>query len=383
MGMIRINIRWWMILSALWFFATCREEFEMDIDPIHSDPALVVEGFVHVGSPFSEFKLSYTRSLHHAGESNLPRQASVVLEGENGSSYPSTLSSYKTYMIHHPSLSHDQKYRLVIEADGHRYESDFVEVKRSPEISELTWEQNENGVNILVSTEDPTQQSRYYRWEYEETWRYGSAFVSSIILDNNEVRLRTLDELINLCYISDRSSAILVATSKDLAVDAIHRFPVLLIPNLSEKLSHRYSVLVRQIPVTESAYRYWEQVRESSENLGDLFAPLPSEIQSNFVCVTNPNRSVIGWAEVAKVAEKRIYIDRNDTAEYWPYQDEFYSSCMIVEESIRQALIDIRNNPGFLLVNEIMNNPASPNPTDYSYSSRKCVDCRVKGGVLE
>lgn len=383
MGMIRVNTKWWMLLSALWIFASCREEFEMDIDPAYSDPTLVVEGFVNVGSPYSEFKLSYTRPLNQTGESTVPGQASVVLEAENGAAYHSILSTNQTYVINHQALSHEQKYRLVIEADGQRYESEFVDVKSSPEITALTWEQNDKGVNVLVSTEDPTQMSRYYRWEYEETWRYGAAFVSSIILDNNEVRYRNLDELIHLCYQSERSSAILIATSKDLAVDAIHRFPVLLIPNLSEKLSHRYSVLVRQIPVTESAFRYWEQVRESSENLGDLFAPLPSDIQSNFACVTDPNRSVIGWAEVAKVSEKRIFIDRNDTVEFWPHQDEFYSSCMIVEESIHQALIDVRNNPGFLLVNEVMNNPASPDPTHYSYSSRKCVDCRVKGGVLE
>ena len=370
------------LLLGIMTMISCREEFEIQYEVGDQAPILVVEGYIDAGSTSSQYKLSSARPVGTSGNAAQGgiSGAVITIESEDGVKYNSSGGFDGNYLINHPVLSSDRKYRLLIQVGNDRYESAFVEVKVSPAISEVEWSEVQQGVEIYVSTKDESQNSRYYRYEYEEDWRYSAPYYSSIIYEDGEVRDRNFDERIDLCYLSDRSTSILLANSSNLATDAIHRFPVVLVPTNSVKLSYRYSILVRQIALTEASYTYWEQLRESSENLGDVFGPMPSEVRGNITCVTDPNKRVIGMAEAASPATKRIYINRNDLEEFWPVRDEYYSGCMYTEEPISIAMVTIRANPSFLLINAVSNNPSSPDPTDYTYSGRRCVDCRVKGG---
>jgi len=366
----------------------CRKPFDMAYEAGDNAPLLVVDGFINAGQTESYYRLSYARSVG----SNTPgggqeeqgviiTTANVVIESESGTRYTATLGSDGRYVIPHPVLDVNQRYRLGIQVGDAVYESDFVPVKVSPEISALDWDENDRGIGIYVSTEDPSGETGYYRWEYEETYRYHAPFLSEEVFEAGRLRERRHDELMYVCYASEPSTTILIAHSQDLSRDAIHGFQVAQIPTYSAKMTRRYSILVRQIPMTAESYAYWEQLRESSEGLGDVFGPMPSEIRGNIRSVSHPERKVIGMVEAATVTERRLYIDSYQTKEHWFVQDPYYSNCLLLVEPLNDVLIVLRNDPGYIPIGDYPGDGMDI-PPGYSYADQRCVDCRFRGGSL-
>lgn len=373
----------WIILSGL-LFSSCREAFEIEYEIQDVSPILIVDGYIDAGSTSSVYELGYARTLNDREKGligNIPvGNALVSIESEAGDVFRSTGSSSGHYRIPHPLLDKNQRYRLRIQLGPTEYLSDFVPVSVSPEISEIEWERNEDGVQILLSTADPTNSTRYYRWEFEETWKYFSQIISRYKLDGDQIRRRLPSEEIDLCYNSSNSSDIHIGTSEDLTNDAIHQYPLTEIPNLSEKLSDRYSILVRQFPLNEVSYIYWKQLRESSQNLGDIFGPMPSELRGNIVCTTDPELHVIGIVEAIQVAEKRIYINRMDLSEFWPVDNDFFDNCIVLDTPRNASWFALY--PTMVPVEAVSLNPNLPIVTGYNYvESLRCVDCAFRGGT--
>jgi len=387
----RIRILALLTLGACLFVA-CRQAFDIEYEPQDSSPILVVEGYINMGNTESNYKLGYARQVEvGAGASsfldfNTPvTNASITIESESGVKYYSSTAAASggQYLIRHPVLDPGQRYRLHIRIGQTEYESEFVEVRISPEIGTLEWERNDKGIQVFVNTADPDNQSRYYRWEFEETWKYTPNWRSIYILEDGEVRFREPDEFVHACYMSQHSSSIYLGTSEDLSNDAIHHFPLAFVPALSDKMTDGYSILVRQIVMTEQSYSYWKQLKESSEKLGDLFGPMPSELRGNLVCTTQPNNHVIGVVEAIRTAEKRMFISRSELVDHLPVINEYYAGCRLEAGSVVEAINFVTNNPNFLLVQEVQDNPDDAAITGYSYSTRACVDCRVRGGTVD
>ena len=77
-------------------------------------------------------------------------------------------------------LNSADKYRLkIITASGEQYASDFVEVRQTPAIDSITWQQ-QNDVTIYANTHDPSNSTTYYRWDFIETWQYRSQLESEL-----------------------------------------------------------------------------------------------------------------------------------------------------------------------------------------------------------
>src|SRR5690606_18445200 len=120
------------------------------------------------------------------------------------------------------------------------------------------------------------------------------------------IRFRELSEMNSTCFTSVIVPDIHIATSEDHSSDVITSYPVHFVPESSEKMRFRYSMLVRQYVISEAAYRYWTVVKENSENLGDIFGPMPAEIRGNIHAVDGMGRDrVVGFVEAAVVAQKR------------------------------------------------------------------------------
>jgi hypothetical protein len=54
--------------------------------------------------------------------------------------------------------------------------SEFAEVRITPQLDSVSWKQENNGVRIYASTHDPNNNTRYYKWDYEETWEIHPLF---------------------------------------------------------------------------------------------------------------------------------------------------------------------------------------------------------------
>src|SRR5882724_12181195 len=156
----------------------CRQR----IDPPGNVPPsgyLVIEGVINSGAGPTTITLSRTTSID-TSYVNYETGARITVEDSLNNSFFLTELSGGKYFVSQLNLSPNQKYRLhILTSDGREYASDYIAVKNTPPIDSLVWQQL-NGVTIFVNTHDPQNKTRYYRWEYDETWEYHSSFHSEL-----------------------------------------------------------------------------------------------------------------------------------------------------------------------------------------------------------
>jgi hypothetical protein len=78
---------------------------------------------------------------------------------------------------------------------GEEYISDYVGIMDTPPIDSVAWRPDGDGVSVMVNTHDVTGQSKYYRWDYVETWEYESPFISLFKVVNKQAVYRDQDDL--------------------------------------------------------------------------------------------------------------------------------------------------------------------------------------------
>src|SRR5690606_28393632 len=112
----------------------------------------------------------------------------------------------------HPNLELDPhgQYQLRIKtSDGKEYLSDKIPVRITPEIDSLGYKQDERGVRIHVNTHDASNNTRYYKWNFVETWEYTARLNSNFIYDDTiqpyKIRTRLDSENFYTCWRSQAS----------------------------------------------------------------------------------------------------------------------------------------------------------------------------------
>src|SRR5258705_7475113 len=157
-----------MVIMIL--FVCCKQEYIPQVKE-KNVRLLVVEGFLNSGQGPTKIRLSRTVNLTDVVVTKAEVGAQVRVEGENGNSFILTGNPNGEYSIAQLALTNNIKYRLWIKTtDGKEYVSDFTPVKYTPPIDSLTWKRESDGVRLYVNTHDPQNATKYYQWEYEETW---------------------------------------------------------------------------------------------------------------------------------------------------------------------------------------------------------------------
>ncbi len=286
-------------------------------------------------------------------------------------------------------------YRLFVRTqDGKSYETSPIRLTQDSEIDEAYPERQVNSIgnevlSILVESYDPSRQSNYYRYEYEETYKIiAPNWVTEefIILEDeygNELAApgfvpRPVEE--RVCYNTVASNEIIQTSTTDLDEDRVTRFSVRNI-NLDDPiLSHRYSILIRQFVQSLEAYTYYDLLNQLSGE-GNLLAQIqPGFINSNIYSMENRNEKVLGFFEVASVTEKRIFFNYEDL---FPGEDlpPYFISCRTsapliatmagtpLKDGIQAGIIEYyQDNVG-----------AGPNEGPYLVVPTACGDCTQLG----
>ena len=71
-----------------------------------------------------------------------------------------------------------KSYKLQIKTSNEVFESDYETLKAPTPIDKLYWDykpQDNDGpkrVQLLIDTHDPTNNTRYYAWDFDETWKF-------------------------------------------------------------------------------------------------------------------------------------------------------------------------------------------------------------------
>lgn len=344
---------------------------------------LVVEGVINTNDT-TTIKVSRTVNLSNAVTTN-PVEAAVTIEDDGGLTYPLFEYSPGLYKLIGITLTGDaRKYRLRITTpdDNKEYLSDFVPVKNAPPIDSIGFKLTGKGIQIYTSAHDATSGTRYYRFDYVETWKFHSLYYSSWKSNGTAIVSRPVSEQVYYCFKSDISSTILLGSTAKLTQDVLFQAPVTAIESTSEKIETKYSILLRQYALTPEAYKFWETLKKNTEQLGSIFDAEPTQLAGNIHNVKDNSDIVIGYISAGAVSKKRVFIANEQLPDtfrpIYPYDCQtdslWYNNPHGNKNDVAQILL-----PGIELPTSAFYGPGSLNPIGFLGASPICVDCSLRG----
>lgn len=350
---------------------------------------LVVEGVISAGGDSTIIKLSRTIPVGTKDTVKRETGANVAIIDDQGTTYPLTESEIGRYIAASVKLDTSRKYKLsIVTADGKAYESDYVPTQVTPPIDTVDYDITATGVNIYLNAHDPSNRTKYYRWDYTETYIYESIMEDLYEFDDSaphvryKFRLRTPAEQVHICYDTQNANTILLRSTSDLSQSVILKTPITQIPSTSEKLYHSYSIVVKQYALTADAFDFWNRLKKNTEQIGTIFDPQPSEIHGNMHCTSNPSEPVLGYISASTVSQKRIFIDRNQLP-LWPILPPT-ESCSFETLSWTNHNIPQDITSGVWLPAGALHASFDWHALDSAFSVRavlsSCVDCRLHNG---
>ncbi len=339
---------------------------------------LVVEGVLNAGNGPTTIRLTRTFKLDDSARLRAETNAQLYVDGKDNITRPLSMAGDGFYSSPNLNLTYGEEYRLHIKtANGSEYVSDYMVALKTPPIDSLGFHENEDGVQIHVNSHDNTNNTRYYRWDFDETWEIRTYYFSQYMFVNDKVIERTPADDVSTCWKTNFSKNITLGTTAPLVSDIVYRAPVIFIPRGDEKLAVRYSILLRQYAMEKKAYEFFDLMKKNTETLGTIFDAQPSELKGNITCTTNPGEGVIGYVSASSIEEKRSFISVNEL-QNWRFIEDCPSGTVANNlDSLRQAY-----QAGYSIYN--VHYPDFGILPDFYYVSYKgCVECTARGGVLQ
>jgi len=302
-------------------FGGCVEEIGFENESFES--ALVVYATITNEEKQQEVFLSRTYRFED-GEPIPESNATVVISG-NGTVYEFEEDEAGRYVSKSTFRAvPNVDYQLQINSsNGRTYSSSPTQLTQTSQIDALyaereTNDDGVNGVSIYVDSYDPTGNTQYYRYEYEETFKVIAPDwknIDLIVLEEDPFCIIgevERPEEQRICYRTENSIDMNLASTEALSEDRLLRHLARFVRSDDYKISHRYSILVKQFIQTEAAHNYFKTLQNFS-NEGSLFSQVqPGFVAGNIISENNPNEKVIGFFEVSSVTSERIYFNYED-----------------------------------------------------------------------
>jgi hypothetical protein len=329
---------------------------------------LVVDGFLNMTSDTTKIELRRSQKASDQTVSKVETGAKLWIEGEGGQRYNFQEKGKGLYILVPGKLSITQKYRLnITTSNGKQYVSDLVAVSQTPPIDSIGYhhDKGRNAVVIKVNTHDATNMTRFYRWRFEDTYEYSSAFYSSLMVKDMEVVNRP--ENIFRCWKTGRSESIILGSTIKLTKDEIKDLPIHTVPVETNKLLIKYSILVKQYGLTQDAFEYWTSLAKTTQSTGSLFDAQPSQVTGNIKNKNDPHELVFGYFSAAVEQEKRVFIAPHLGNYEACDADTLPVKCL---DPIEECVF----NTSKLLINYVGEDSIVAVPPG-------CADCRLRGGV--
>jgi hypothetical protein len=355
-----------LLLPALLLINSCITQFIPKT--AENKELLVVEGLITDKPGSSSIKLSKSFPLGIRNDANPVTGCTVTVIDDLGTSVSFRETVKGTYMP--PATFHavtGRSYTLHVNTnsdfENNNFESVPMKMTPVPEIDSVYYEKlnlneyngiiTQQGCQIYLNTHDETNNCKYYRWEYAETWE--------IILPYTVTN--------KICWVSNNSNLINIKSTSVLAEDRINRYPLNYISNATDRLGVKYSILVNQYSLSEDEYLYWEKLQNFSEQVGGLYDMIPSVVPSNIFCSDDPNIKVMGYFSVSANSSKRIFIKDHFAGVFNPYSNDACIADTVFGGTPVPA-------SAWVIISSFM-----PTYNVYTYS-KGCADCTVRGTIV-
>ncbi len=375
--MFKLRYKYSLMIVLLLFAitVTCRKPYLPDA-LVKSDNYLVVDGIINT-SPggVTTILLSRTKNLTDTVVSIPESGAQVTIQDAAGSMYHlSEQGTAGTYASSPLFLNNNTQYRLLITTSSNKkYASDLVTTRVTPPIDSVSWVQDTIGVHVYANTHDPSNNTRYYRWQYVLTFEYQSQLETPWGLSGNTIYVRDFNNLIHICYNTINSTRVLLGTSAALSQDVISLAKLLTIPQNDSIIAYRLSINVKQFALTQQCYGYWQIIQKNSEQLGTLFDLQPSQLEGNIHSLSNSIEPVVGFVSAGTMEEKRIFISKADVIDWVPPPGGY--NCVIRSTPTNPIDFSIWSYPDPTYI------PWYFSGGSLNVAKKECLDCRLSGGT--
>ncbi len=362
-----------VIIVLMVISASCLEPYN---PPEISDSVdiLVVDGFINSTDSSAIVKLTTATPLSAPDDIDTGVSALVQIEDEEGNAQTLIEVSSGYYALTKMQISTLKKYRVyIVRENDRRYYSEFINLTTCPPIDSVSFKisRQSPGVNILVNTHDDSGNSEYFQWTFDETWEYTSKYGTGFKLVGGVVVPNDLD--VHRCYITKPSTEIHVSSTNHLSTNVVRDYPLVFIPVGSQKVSAKYSILVQQRTITKEAYDFWTQLKKSTESLGGLFDPLPSQVLGNVYSANDTSEPVLGYFSGGQVQEKRFFLLFSEL----PMEVRKQPTIPCQIDSL--DFMELSFYPDISLIGSYGETLPEGYTTSYG---KNCMDCRDDGGVL-
>ncbi len=322
------NILWKFgaVLLMLLSIFSCEEEFQPGLDKY--EDILVVDGLLTNGENPVMVKLSVSSPVYDRKYIPLPNaevyltdleQSIVLLSETEPGTYGAANASFRgqvgnVYQLH------------ILLPNGKKYISDECLMKPSvsidsvygiaqnPELNEIEYDYP--GLQFYVENHAQASDTSYYLWRLAQTYKYRSTFEIDYYWAGEYLPYPNPDFL-HTCWITTNVGEIIYASTKNLNPSAVKRFPLHFVSSDTKKLSIRYSLLVKQLNISEDAFTFFNVLEQQNLDQGDLWSKQPVQIRGNLYSISNSEEPVLGYFLVAGATEKRIFVDRPEIPFYY------------------------------------------------------------------
>jgi len=305
------------LLLLSFILNSCSESYVLRSDTY--EEALVVEATITNELKNQEIKLLKTSKLEVEGI-ELETGAVVTIEDDLGTVY-SFKEKNGIYVSEIPFQAVPQHtYTLEIKTkNGKVFQSSnetlTIENPIESVIASIVTNSKEGrGVEIRVNSYNAANNSKYYRYEYEETYKIIAPVYQQeklVVTAPQSVALFPNDPNTRICYSTKASNDIILTTTTNLQQDRVN-FPVRFISDQNYIISHRYSILVKQYVQNLESYTFHKTMKEISSSSSVLSPKQPGFINGNIKCISNTGEKAIGFFEVASVSSKRVFFNYED-----------------------------------------------------------------------
>ena len=370
----------------------CTEPFP--VESIEFEETLVVESTITNEMKKQVVKVSRTIPLESFGQ-EIEDNATVRIEVSDGTTFDFSqdveTGSYISNMEFQAIADVDYTLKIIT-ADGRSYSSSAVTMTPIVEIdriySELVSENGIEGIQVFVDAGNITNDAKYFRYEYEETYKVQLPSVAKFNFEiQNFSEFTGAFDLVttpiedwpdrDVCYPSFSSIGVIQISTANLGENQILRFPVRFISKSSPILRERYSILVKQYVQSQEAFIFY-QILEDLGNVESLLSQgQPGFVTGNITSDIDSEERVLGFFEATSVSTERIYFDYTDFGlELPPYfvECEDLASNIISSRELRQKLAFEGYQIFFFEKKPV--DGGTPRPI-YHIAQSECTECAI------
>jgi hypothetical protein len=401
-SMLKSGLKSVLLLLTVFIAFTCIDPYIPKLTGYK--PVMVVEGLItNAGSSYS-VRLSQSVQQMDSVPVKIS-DATVYVIDDNGTRADFTYRGNGVYGSDSLTFRGEtgRSYQLHIKTSGgSEYVSDTCKMLPVPGIdtlyygkdSRLTQNQTVTRLGLAVYLDSkPGASDKYFlRWDFKEIWKFKVPLPTKFaFLNDSTINPLPASEVREFCWKNSGSSEILTGTVHSGGNARIEKKTVNFIaPELSDRISLRYSILVNQYSVSQKEYDYWNNLKEVSETEGDIFGSQPFAVMGNIRNADDPTEQVLGYFSVSSVDSKRLYINYLDIVPlglpnfHYPCKrtvvgpSDYHSNPWSDPMTFSDIYYMYMGTPGWAFVEPVYDEKTNL-LTKLVFSATECASCTVTG----